>query len=204
MRANTIIFAAGMFVIGCVAGFAAGYSFANVTSRKKESENISEEDENEDDVEVADISSDNSTRDPKEDVNYTAYVNKIKEEGYDSEDENEEEAEEDPSTILDEYAEYRKTHQGVIETLKSNEYHCLQSMRDVDYEQKELWYFQETDELADADNNVIVDEDEVVGPVFDKLRFRMSDDVEVYIRNNPMETDFWIHKVVGQTREEFY
>lgn len=197
--------------LGGVVGFLAGYAFAK-RQEEIEEEIVEEEEKPDEEIIVADIKKENSTRDPKVDTDYNKYTEAVKAYSGDDEEETEEDRElQDAYDVIAEedyrdaeMQDYIDSHQGVIEMIKSYQYHTLDGHREVDYPRQEFWYFQRSDELADENNVVIDDVEKYVGDVFDKINFRSSDDLEVYIRNNPLCLDMWIHKVTDSNREEFY
>lgn len=102
--------------------------------------------------------------------------------------------------------EYRKENFGKIEVITRKEWekHLYQEFSDVEYDPADLYYFPDTDWLTDEFGGILEPTEKYIGNAFDKYNFRTNTDEEIYVRNHPMETDFAIHKIVGQTRDEYF
>lgn len=153
-------------------------------------------------------------------IDYTKYVKMVKDTRYASEAEHPTDSDEDPEEEDDNYMEtyddrvaresreamekimeYKNKHKGRIDMITREEYDT--DFPEVDYDHEELWYFKEEDILANEDGDILRFDHEFVGNIFDKIGFRTNDDKEIYIRNNPMEKDFWIHKE-WDSYEDYY
>lgn len=102
--------------------------------------------------------------------------------------------------------EYRKENFGKIEIISRKEWekHLYQEFSDVEYEPADLYYFPDTDWLTDEFGGVLDPQEKYVGNCLTKFDFKGNDDEELYVRNHPSETDFAIHKIIGQSRDEYF
>lgn len=102
--------------------------------------------------------------------------------------------------------EYRKENYGKIEILTRKEWekHLYQEFSDVEYSADDLYYFPDTDWLTDEFGGVLEPQEKYTGDCLTKFNFKGNDEEELYVRNHPYETDFAIHKIIGQSRDEYF
>lgn len=148
-------------------------------------------------------------------VNYSRVQKIVKENGY-TEPEDIEEIIDDPASeesyeeriVREEIeasqamSEYRKKNKDKIVPIQSDEWDT--DFPEVDYDKKDLHYFTEDGILCDDDGNKITDREyEFLGPKPRQFGWMENDEPVIYIRNNPMETDFqvWKHK---ETYEDWW
>lgn len=139
-------------------------------------------------------------------VNYSKVNKIIKENGYTTQEEieevlndpeNEETYEEREEREMIEMsqamAEYRRKNKDKIVPIQREEFET--DFPEVDYDHKDLHYFQEDDVLMDDDGNKL-DEAEYIGTRPRQFGWMANSDEVIYIRNNPKETDFkvWKHR----------
>lgn len=155
-------------------------------------------------------------------INYTAYVKKVQEEGYKAESESPTEEdyilddEESNDDLTETYEErmlredeerseadklYRKKEGNKIKPLGSNP--IDNDYPEVHYPAEELYYFTEDDCLTDEFGTVIDNEEEIIGDKLRKYGWMQNNEDSVWVRNNPMETDYHVVKQ-RCSKEDFY
>lgn len=152
----------------------------------------------------------------KDGINYTKYSKIVADQGYaeeehptddDEEDDDyhetyEERVQREVEEAIENERAYKEAHRGKIELLKEDEYY--DDFPEVVYEHEELFYFQEVDELYDADGNKLDNKEKYVGNWFTKLNFKTDDSIKMYVRNNILETDYKITKEPEGTPDDFF
>ncbi len=195
-----IIFAAAALAVGIAGGFFLGITYSK---KKTVSETVEEpKEENTENVEE-DLS------DPL--AEKVAYSDAIRDLEYRSNSDEEEITDEEQGELENYYDnnaadEYRKENLGKIEIISRKEWekHLYQEFSDVEYEPADLYYFPDTDWLTDEFGGVLDPQEKYVGNCLTKFDFKGNDDEEIYVRNHPSETDFAIHKIIGQSRDEYF
>lgn len=137
-------------------------------------------------------------------VNYAKVQEIVQENGYsdpediqaviddpDNEETYEERLEREAIEGTEAMAEYRKKNKGKIFPIQKDEWDT--DFPEVDYEKKDLYYFTTDEVLTDADGNQ-VDEEEYIGTKPRQFGWMANDEEKIYIRNNPLETDFQVWK----------
>lgn len=148
-------------------------------------------------------------------VNYSKVQQIVKENGYtdpediqeviddpDNEETYEERVEREEIEASQAMSEYRKKNKDKIVPIQSDEWNT--DFPEVDYDKKDLHYFTEDGILCDDDGNKITDREyEFLGPKPRQFGWMENDEPVIYIRNNPMETDFqvWKHR---ETYEDWW
>ena len=119
-------------------------------------------------------------------------------------DEDEEDLDEEDEDLIrkgEEAKQYKSKHRGKIELISKSEWES--DFPAVDYDRQELWYFPDEGTLTDEEGNEL-DLYEYVGNCFDKINFYTSTDEECWIRHNPKETDYYIHKEAEIPKDIFF
>ena len=195
-----IIFAAAALAVGIAGGFFLGITYSK---KKTVSETVEEpKEENTENVEE-DLS------DPL--AEKVAYSDAIRDLEYRSSSDEEEISDEEVGELENYHDnqaadEYRKENLGKIEIISRKEWekHLYQEFSDIDYSADDLYYFPDTDWLTDEFGGVLEPQEKYAGNCLIKFDFKGNDEEELYVRNHPMETDFSIHKIIGQSRDEYF
>jgi hypothetical protein len=225
MDNKTIIFSTGAALVGAALGFVAGYTVSKKRSDAIEHELVeaaaamdkysqTSEPEPEEKpaakqivVKAAKLATPNEPG-----INYTAYTKmyveekkKAEVESPTEEDVEEEETEDDiPMETYEERLEreaeelndqvnlYIKRKGDKIDVLGNQP--IDPEYPEVHYPVEDLYYFTEDDCVTDDSGNVIY-EDEVIGNKLRRFGWMLNEQEEVYVRNNPNETDYHIYKI---------
>ncbi|MDO4378317.1 MAG: hypothetical protein Q4C64_04085 [Erysipelotrichia bacterium] len=70
------------------------------------------------------------------------------------------------------------------------------------YDTETLYLYRDDSILADENDDIIENEDELIGDCLDKFNFRDSNETSIYVRNDRLRTDYEILKVNGSYRDD--
>lgn len=70
------------------------------------------------------------------------------------------------------------------------------------YDTETLYLYNGDSILADENDDIIENEDELIGDCLDKFNFRDSNETSIYVRNDRLRTDYEILKVSGSYRDD--
>ncbi len=194
-----IIFNAIVFSVGVAIG-----TFIGITYKKKKSvsESVDESDV------IVEKEEEDLSNPLSEKVAYSDVIHDLE---YRSNSEDEEITDEEQGELENYYDnnaadEYRKENFGKIEIISRKEWekHLYQEFSDVEYDPADLYYFPDTDWLTDEFGGVLDPQEKYTGNCLTKYDFKGNDEEEMYVRNHPSETDFAIHKIIGQSRDEYF
>lgn len=195
-------------VIAFAAGVGTGVLIKGLLSKKRANDECDEEPINDDSsVEECEGSEEGPVEDEEETLTAESlngeadriYSSKVK-----VPDEDEEDLDEEDEELIrkgEEAKQYKSKHRGKIELISKSEWES--DFPAVDYDRQELWYFPDEGTLTDEEGNEL-DLYEYVGNCFDKINFYTSTDEECWIRHNPKETDYYIHKETEIPKDIFF
>lgn len=103
----------------------------------------------------------------------------------------EERVERENEEALEHSERYKREHKGKIELMTSDEWDT--DFPETDYEREDLYYFTESDILADEDGNKL-DEGETIGPKVRRVGWMQNNDDVIYVRNHPKQKEYRIFK----------
>lgn len=185
-----------------VAGAAIGFLSRSYLASKKEKQDEAEQKE-EKDISPSGDQGDVVAVKELDKKEFKDYQNEIKKHNYDMADssEAEEVAENVAKDISKEVDEYEEKNKNLIKVLGDSP--IDPDNPDFDYETvKDVYYFRVDDMFCDESGYPI--DERILGPIRTADIFHDDDEMDVWVRNNPMKTDIHVVKILEDSYESFY